>query len=414
MPLSLKYYFKEIDFKNILLLASSQFALLINMQGIQSLMPFIREEFDISRTLAGFYATFMFVSAAVIAVYSGSIVDKVGAKKSLLLGIFSVGVVMIIHGLVPFYFFMLILAFFLGLGSSIIVPSTNKAVLLETAPEKRATAMGILHSGTGIGGFVGAIMMPVIASRAGWRKSVIIAGSIALIFGFLIFKRLKLIEVENENYTDRIIESFGSRFKKLLKNKQLMLNCGLGLLFGVAFGAIPAHYTLYLTLDLYYSEVVSGIALGLVQLGGVAGQIFWGWISDVVFNGIRDRVFLIIMVLIVIIKMLNAFGASLLTGNIIIIFLSSFFLGAAVLGWLGLFFTAIGESVQDKQIGIASGVSLFFIRLGALIGPPIFGYIGDVFNHYHYSWLLFGLIILVLGLLFNFLSHKQKQAAEEL
>ena len=65
-----------------------------------------------------------------------------------------------------------------------------------------------------------------------------------------------------------------------------------------------------------------------------------------------------------------------------------------------MYFVSVGEFAGDKQMGIATGLSLFFVRGGMLVAPPVFGFIADVKGTYQYGWLLFGIVIIVTSSLF--------------
>lgn len=398
MMASIKNKIGQLQWKFLLLLSGGYMGSFLSIQGIQALMPFLRREFGITRTQAGLYSTFLFTTATIIALFSGSIVDRIGSRTSLLFGVYSMGILMLAHGIMPVYGLILMLALLTGLGFSIITPAVNKAVMMKVKPSRRAVSMGIMHSGSGVGGFVGATLLPVLAGFIGWRFSIMISGAVGVGLGLIISRTLSLengAEDDDENGEDK---SFKKQFLSIVKNKKLMLACSVGLSFGLAVGAIPAHYTLYLTLDLNYPEALAGLALGVVQIGGVFGRIFWGWVSDVPLRGDRKNGFLIIMIVIVILKLINAFGGELLAGNLWFLLIISFLLGLAALGWSGLFFTVVSERATPSQTGIASGMSLIFLRLGVVIGPPIFGLLGDHFDHYHYSWLLLAGLVLTAGL----------------
>jgi MFS family permease len=78
-----------------------------------------------------------------------------------------------------------------------------------------------------------------------------------------------------------------------------------------------------------------------------------------------------------------------------IILFFAFLLGASGRGWQGLYFSAVSEQVGEDDTGLGVGLSLVFVRLGILTGPPVFGYFADQAESYSYSWLLLGIIMSV-------------------
>ncbi len=396
----------NLQWKLLFILSTGYMGAFINIQGIQALMPFIQDDFGISRTEAGLYSTFLFLSATVVAIFSGNIVDKIGSKKTLLFGIFSIGFLMLAHTVSPIYSIILILAFITGIGFSIITPAVNKSIMDEVTPENRGISMGIMHSGSGIGGFAGAALLPILAGTLGWRGAILISSLLTIILGFYV-KKAYNPDKSLANNNDNPDSNFKDNILSLLKNKQLMLACSLGLIFGLAVGSIPAHYTLFLTTDLGYSSALAGFALGIVQIGGIIGRTLWGWISDSIFNGNRTISFILIMFIIVLLNLSYGLFGEFLASSRLIILTISFMLGLTAFGWSGLYFTVVGERVRPDQTGIASGLSLIFLRTGVVVGPPLFGLLADHYDHYHNSWLVLAGLVFVSGAIYYYLQNKE-------
>src|SRR5690554_4397560 len=87
----------------------------MSRQGIMALFPFIKEEFILSRAQTGLYSTFYFISATVVAAFSGKIIDNLGAKKGMIIGAGSLGLFVVLHSLAPSYSLILLFAFFSGI-----------------------------------------------------------------------------------------------------------------------------------------------------------------------------------------------------------------------------------------------------------------------------------------------------------
>ena len=400
----------DLQWKLLFILSTGYMGAFINIQGIQALMPFIQDDFGISRTEAGLYSTFLFLSATGVAIFSGNIVDKIGSKKTLLFGIFSIGFLMLAHTVSPVYSIILILAFITGIGFSIITPAVNKSIMDEVKPENRGLSMGLMHSGSGIGGFAGATLLPILAINIGWRGAILISSLLTIALGIFV-KKAYNPDTSLNNSDDNSDASFKDNILELLKNKQLILTCSLGLIFGLAVGSIPAHYTLFLTTDLGYSSSLAGFALGVVQIGGIFGRTFWGWVSDSIFKGDRTISFILIMLIIILLNLSYGFFGNLLASSQFIILAISFLLGLTAFGWSGLYFTVVGERVRPEQTGIASGLSLIFLRTGVVVGPPLFGLLADQYDHYHNSWIFLAGLVFFSGAIYYYLQNKENKKA---
>ncbi len=398
----------DLNLSYLLLLSTAYLSSSINMQGIQALMPFIQNDFNISRFQAGLYSSAFFITATAVAIFSGSFVDKIGAKRGMLIGVFSVGGFMFFHGFASVYPVLLLLALVAGLGFSIITPSVNKAVIESSSSDNKALSMGIMQSGGGIGSFAGASLLPLLAAAWSWRLAIMLSGLFAVAVGvFIKFKLPDKRTASQDIFTGD--DKFSVKLKLLLGNRSLMLVCLLGIVFGTSIGSIPAHYTLYLTLDLDFSPQLAGLMLGFLQIGGIFGRPFWGWLSDSFHQANRRKTFLWLILTITVVGLIYSILVWQLADMVWLVLLMSFVLGTVAMGWMGLFFTVVGERSKPGMTGIATGLSLIFIRIGVMVSPPIFGLIADIFDHYNYSWLAIALFTLLAGSFFYWLEGKNRQ-----
>lgn len=392
---------------NILFFLSlAYFALSINVQGFMALMPFLQLDFSLSRAQAGLYSSFYFFSATSIAVFTGGLVDSIGAKKGLVLGVFSVGLFILLHSQAQSYSAILLLGFFTGIGFSLITPSVNRGVMVAVAPKKRAVSMGIMQSGLGFGGFLGAALLPLLAQIIGWRHSLILSGSLALLLGILLYLFLNLEGLEDREARKGPALSLKKVVGELICNRIILGLCSLGFLFGASTGAIIAHFAIYLHQDLGLALSASGIGLASLHLGGIIGRPGWGYIDDRCFARGRLTSLFYIGSGVGIIALIFSFFSHISLSFLPLLFLFTFLLGATSLGAQALLFTAISEE-SGPHTGTATGLSLIFIRLGILSSPPLFGLIADLYGGYTFSWATMGLLILALNTLICWLAFKR-------
>lgn len=380
-------------------------ALSLGQNGFLGLLPFVREEFVLTRVQVGYYSTSFFISAALLAVFTGSIVDSLGPKKSMLLGIGCLGFLLILHGLSPSYELLLLMSFMAGLGFSIITPSATKAVIMATPKEKRAVSMGITQTGFGLGGIAGASLLPLLGESHGWRIAVQLAAVFVLLTGPFVYKLY-----QEQNHIRNIIDtpegerkgqqSFKNKFLSVFLNMPLFRLCVLGIVFGISEGAVLSHFVVFLSEDLQLSRVVAGLGFGTLHMGGMIGLIIWGRFSDRLFSADRRLSLFIIEMSTGFLYLMFGLFLYHSQGSQSIVFILLFLLGFLSLGWTGVYLTTVGEVAGSKQAGIATGLALFFIRIGMLVAPPVFGFIADIYGNYEYSWLLFSVVIMGISSLF--------------
>ena len=116
---------------------------------------------------------------------AGFLVDRVGARRVLSIGLGMMACGMIALGTTPRYEIMLVAAIIAGVGNSVFHPA-DYSILSATVSESR---MGRAYSVHNVTGFLGYACAPVVMGAAGaqwgWRSSVIVAGMLG-IAGLLI------------------------------------------------------------------------------------------------------------------------------------------------------------------------------------------------------------------------------------
>ncbi len=393
-----------------LIISTAYLAVMANIQGFKALLPMVQEEFLISRAEAGLYSSFYFLSATLLAVFSGRIVDWLGAKKSLVLGTTMVGIIIVLHSFAPLFSFILFMAFLTGICFSVLTPAVSKGILLNVKPSRKGFFMGIAHSGGGVGAFAGASLLPIMGEIFDWRIALLGAGTFAILIGLFILKfhrEPSSPEPEDESTSgENKTSSFKDDLLHFIKNRYLLSICSMGIVFGMSISSITGHFSLYLTLDLGFTPALAGLGLGIAHLGGVTGHPVWGIINEVLFKGDRRKGLCLLGICIACLAIFFGLVISPFSLPFWIVLVFSFLLGFCTMGAMALFFTSVGELVASEHIGVVTGIALIFTRIGVVIAPPVFGLVADQTETYALSWLLLGSIVLIFTFAFNYFSNK--------
>lgn len=366
----------------------------IYRNGIMTLFPFLQEEYSLSRAQVGLYSTFLYISSTGVAIFSGRFADHWGVKRSMIGGLLLMGVFIFLHSLAPSFMFILVFAMLTGFGFSIIVPTSSKGIAEWYPAEKQSTVMGLMTLGFPIGGVIGSLVLPWIGENFGWRTDILLIGALlflaAILFKYFYKDKPKKVKT-NEEKNERDNSLFED-ISIILKNKYMLTLCLLGGMFGLASGIVATHFTLFLYMDYGYTEVIAGIGFMVLQVGSMASRPFWGLVNDRIFNNQKRYGFLIVGIIIGFVSLVFAIMSNYSPSLPLILFFA-FLLGGSGRGWQGLYFSAVSEQVGEDDTGLGIGVSMVFVRLGILSGPPIFGYFADQADSYSYSWLLLGIIM---------------------
>lgn len=410
-PAKQKWYQKH--WAMLLVISTAYIAVFANVQGFKAMLPLVQDEFLVSRTLVGFYSSFYFLSTVVIAVFSGKIADYLGTKRGLILGVGITGIMIILHSFAPLFGIILLLAFFTGIAFSLITPSVNKGVIEMSEPSKRSFSMGIVHGGGGLGGFMGAVMLPFIGEITGWRIALLIGGIFAVIITLFIYRFYQPISSGSETNPSNPKESVTSKptslkqdLLALLKNRYLISFFAMGIVFGISISSVTGHYSLFLTRDLGTTATFAGLGLGFFHIGGVVGQPLWGLINEKVFHGNRRIGLSLLGILISGLALFSGLVVSRFSFPNYGLIIFSFLFGFCTMGVIAIYFTSVSELVSREYIGVVTGLALIFPRTSTIFAPPLFGLIADHSGTYALSWIVLGSFVLALTIAFFCYSGK--------
>lgn len=373
--------------------------------GYVPLIPMMEKEFFLTKTQVGYMTSAVFLGAAIIAIPSGIITDKMGTRKTLFLFMLLLGLVTGLFFFSTSYMFLLILLFLLGCGYGGITPATNKGIMENFPIYNRGTAMGLKQTGVSLGSVLGTLMLPILASYFGWKGSLLIISVLIFALCILHFKILK------ENKGNFRQQRLFHDIIEVIKNKKMIKIISIIVIFIWVQLSVMTYIVLFMLDVTKGNSGFSLFCLALLQFGGAVGRASWGAVSDRFFNRRRG----IILGMIGTISSILLFLLSLFSENPLFLILSilSLLLGILTQGWNGIFVLLISEVVKEKQIGIASGLGLSIVYLGAIIGTPISGLIIDYFGGYKAMWLACSILIFIVGIITLFMKLDHVEEAIE-
>jgi sugar phosphate permease len=383
----------------------------IYRDGFSSIFPFLQSDFNLSRAQLGLHSTFFFFTSAIFAVFAGRLVDLKGSKWGLGFGLLLTGVLFALHSIIPSFTLILILSTITGFAVSINVPSASKSIIEWFPKTLRGTALGFLSAALPAGGILGALVLPFLSRSMGWRQAILFPSVFTVSYAFYILYFYKEKRLDNDHFKNNGVNKISllKRFNKLFCNSELLSVSVFGFFLGATSASIAAHFTLFLYLDYNLPMNVAGMIFAIVQFGSFIGRIGWGIICDRLLKTNRRKTFLytgfVFLFLSLIIYIFS--DRYILPMNLILIL--SFFIGFSGRGWTGLYLVSAAETVNEDDIGISTGFSLLFMRMGAMSMPPVFGYIADINGTYSVSWILLGFMMFLTSLIQYTLSKKKSK-----
>ncbi len=103
--------------------------------------------FDLS--MSGFFFSFMAIGLSIAAPFAGRLVDKVGTRLPMFIGIVGYAIVQVLFVTVQSFYLMVLMRFLAGVAMAFVFPVLIAYISKVTTPENRAKAMSI-YAGIGI------------------------------------------------------------------------------------------------------------------------------------------------------------------------------------------------------------------------------------------------------------------------
>lgn len=377
------------------------FAMTTDSVGV--IIPEVIKEFHLSMTVGGAFHYAAMSGIAFAGFFLGYLADKIGRKKSIILGLvlfalnsysFSVGR--------SFAFFVILLVIS---GVAIGIFKTGALALIgdisQSTVEHTAT-MNAVEGFFAVGAIIGpAIVAHLLAGGTSWKWLYVIAGTICL---------LLIVTASFVKYPQTAGSSESVDLKRAL---QMMKNP-----YALGFSAaIFLYVTVESAVYVWMPTLLAGYQGRLIWVATYAISIFFVLRAAGRFIGswVLARLNWATVVTVFSLAILLCFGISMLAGVRAAILL---------LPLSGLFMSVLYPTLNSKGIscfrkpehGAVSGVILFFTCVAAVLGPLAMGVVSDHFGDPKYGFVLATVFaaLLFVGLLLNQIFNPARNRLQRL
>jgi MFS family permease len=161
---------------------------------VPSLFPLMKAELGVSYAQLGLLTTVMFVVSGIAQTACGFLVDHLGARRILFVGLALLAGAIFLCGLAPGYWSILLLMVVAGLGNAVFHPA-DYAILGGSIERGRlGLAYGIHQLGGNLGWAAAPALMLFLAQFVGWRGALMAAGAIGLVILVILVSQSPLLE----------------------------------------------------------------------------------------------------------------------------------------------------------------------------------------------------------------------------
>jgi len=151
------------------------------------LFPLLHDELGISYVALGAIVTVYFVATGSLQTPCGIAVDRIGARKILIAGLFINAAAVMLAGFTSSYWALLVLFFMAGVGNAVFHPA-DYSILSASVDQKMLGRAFSVHS---FGGSAGMALAPptmlLLNELWGWRAALAITGAVGIVLAALVW-----------------------------------------------------------------------------------------------------------------------------------------------------------------------------------------------------------------------------------
>lgn len=336
------------------------------------LFPLLRDEFAVSYTALGLIISLFYGVSGVCQAFVGILVDRYGGHRLMLFGIVTMASSILLMGLAPAYWVLLVLAVTAAIGNCVFHPADLAILSAKVSPARIGRAFGI-H---GFGGTCGYFLSPIViyygvAVYAGWRAGLIVAGLIGLLAAAVIYRFRGALRVPTGAAAGPEAMPSVAFYGRLVTNMPLMAAfCYFALVAGALAGM--QSFSVTALVEIYDTPLALATAgLTAYLLGNAAGILAGGELADrfprhalIATGGLAIAAVCMAIVAVLALPM---------TGVIALLAVGGFCYGCTGPSRDILVRQATPEGATGKVFGfVYSGLDL-----GGALGPLLFGWLMD-------------------------------------
>ena len=275
----------------------------------------------------------------------------------------------------------------LGLAMTVMTPASAHLLFRYSPPRNRNLIFSIKQTGVPLAWVIMALVAPGITLAFGWRWAIGAILVITLAMALALQRMRKRWDDDRKpgasarsNPVAGLVTIWRYPVLRWLAVSSLALS-----FVQLCVGTFAVTM---LVGEVGYNLVAAGVMLSLVQVAGVGGRVLWGWIADRSGDslGLLQKLAVTTTVCCVIVAFLSpAWPAPLIAALFVV-------LGAAVVGWNGLFLAEVARCSPRGMVSVATSAAMTWNFGGILIGPALFATVVETIGSYTLTYGLLAII----------------------
>ncbi len=394
------------------------FANTLQGNAFTTYLPLLQKEFGWSRAFLAGPRSIMQLENTILGPVEGFLIDKFGPRILITVGLFIMGLGLILFGFIQSLWMFYMIEMFIALGSSVAGPLIISVVVNHWFRRKRSITNSLAGMGYGISTVVGIPMVVFMQGNLGWRSASILTGLLVWAIGIpaVLFLRrspepyglqmdgdilggFSSTAVDEKRDRSPVAEEYDFTFHDALRTRAFWF-MGIGqALAGLGMSAVGVHLFLHLEEGIGLTPASAALIVSVTGIANIASRLLGGFLGDRLPK-----------------RLVVGATAGLLAISMFILGLATSMpmaLAYAVVYGIGLGTrTPVLNSMQGEYFGRKSqGTIRGWLNLVsgplALAAPIVTGYIADVQGSYRLAFIVMAFVALA-GAVVLFLATPPK------
>lgn len=339
---------------------------------LQPLMPFIRDEFALDYTQAGWIMSAFTLAYGFSHLPAGWLSDRISPRLMITMGISGVALFAIAVGLAPTYLFLVLFAILLGAVGGGYHPSASPLVAASVDKKNQGRALGLHQIGGTASFFLTPLIIVAIAGALGWRGAVVSMSIPAFIIGIVLFILIgRRGYATKDSKTTDISQSAPPATPG--NTRRLIAFITLGIIIQITVFSVASYVPLFAVDSLKSSEQMAALLFSFFHFAGLWAGPIGGYLSDRL-----GKVPVMLTVCLIAGPALYLLNLTSLSWNVWAVLL---LLGTCMYMGMPITESYVITHAPKRRRSTILGIYYFASRGGVGLVTPLIGYIAD-----HYSF----------------------------
>ncbi|MGH3864783.1 MAG: MFS transporter [Pseudonocardiaceae bacterium] len=340
------------------------------LYAIGALGPQLVSGLGVDRTELGVLPAAGFAVAAVLSLWAGRIVDRVGTRGAGATLFVVVAVSFAMMALAGGLGLLVVAVATCGIAQALANPVTNRIIAERVPAQARGTVVGIKQSGVQLAALAAGVGLPPIAAVWGWQAALACVPPVALA---CLIPTLRL-----PHATPNAVPRPGTgRARRLPAAPGWALGTllALQLCLGAGLAAVTTFVALYTHQDLDVSAPHAALVLAGFGVSGVLSRVLWTWVA-----GRRDDPLGLQFML----ALLSTIAAGALwlssvvpAGGLALVWVGAIGVGATAVAANAVSMLSVINDRRFGPVGHASALASSGFFAGFVVSPPLAGLLAD-------------------------------------